>query len=149
MSEKRTERLLKIARLIAAAAVIVCACALMAACIGIYRSGAHPYSREAVAQAFAPIRPIVYVCVAICLAATLMHLFAPNDRAFATRRSKNHSRRSQQPPAREPKRHAVHAVRLALLCVAIALVILGVVSGGIADVLAKAINICTECVGLG
>ena len=40
-------------------------------------------------------------------------------------------------------------VRLAVLIVAIVFIILGVMNGGMADVLGKAINICTECIGLG
>ena len=40
-------------------------------------------------------------------------------------------------------------VRLAVLVVAIVFIILGVMNGGMADVLGKAINICTECIGLG
>lgn len=36
-----------------------------------------------------------------------------------------------------------------LLLVAVALIVLGRASGGAADVLTKAINICTECIGLG
>ena len=39
--------------------------------------------------------------------------------------------------------------RLALLGVAIAILVYGFIAGGTADVLTKAINICTECVGLG
>ena len=40
-------------------------------------------------------------------------------------------------------------IRIAVAVVAIAFIILGIFNGGIADVLAKAINICTECIGLG
>ena len=40
-------------------------------------------------------------------------------------------------------------LRAALYAVAIALVIAGVLNGGMNDVLIKAINICTECIGLG
>ena len=36
-----------------------------------------------------------------------------------------------------------------LLIVAVALIIAGALNGGARDVLAKAISICTECVGLG
>lgn len=39
--------------------------------------------------------------------------------------------------------------RLCFLALGVGLVIVGATSGGIADVLAKAINICTECIGLG
>lgn len=37
----------------------------------------------------------------------------------------------------------------ALLCAALVLVVLGVVNGGARDVLAKAVKICSECIGLG
>ena len=40
-------------------------------------------------------------------------------------------------------------VRIALLCVGVLFVVLGILNGGMADVLGKAIRICTECIGLG
>lgn len=40
-------------------------------------------------------------------------------------------------------------VRLVLLCAAFGLILYGFFAGGTADVLTKAVNICTECVGLG
>jgi len=40
-------------------------------------------------------------------------------------------------------------VRIAILTVAVLLVTLGLLNGGMHDVLVKAINICTECIGLG
>ena len=43
----------------------------------------------------------------------------------------------------------VGAVLLVILVLAVGLLILGYCTGGTADVLTKAINICTECVGLG
>ena len=46
--------------------------------------------------------------------------------------------------------HAAHGkLRTALYAVALALIIAGVMNGGMRDVLIKAINICTECIGLG
>ena len=36
-----------------------------------------------------------------------------------------------------------------ILAVAVSILIYGYMNGGTADVLTKAINICTECVGLG
>ena len=45
--------------------------------------------------------------------------------------------------------HAVWIIRLAVLAVAIVFIILGIVNGGMNDVLQKAIRICTECIGLG
>ena len=40
-------------------------------------------------------------------------------------------------------------IKYALLLAAIALAVFGFLSGGTADVLTKAVNICTECIGLG
>ena len=41
------------------------------------------------------------------------------------------------------------ALRGILYLAAAALVILGILNGGLWDVLAKAVKICTECIGLG
>lgn len=59
------------------------------------------------------------------------------------------------PKAAEPRQNSrtsdrdANRFRTAILVVAVAILIYGFVSGGTADVLTKAINICTECVGLG
>ena len=42
-----------------------------------------------------------------------------------------------------------NALRIALIGISVALVILGACNEGTADILTKAVNICTECVGLG
>lgn len=43
----------------------------------------------------------------------------------------------------------VSAVRTLVAVIAIVFIIAGIFNGGMADVLSKAINICTECIGLG
>lgn len=45
--------------------------------------------------------------------------------------------------------HGLLYLRLALLCIGVGIMIFGFLAGGTADVLTKAVNICTECVGLG
>ena len=42
-----------------------------------------------------------------------------------------------------------NAARLILFAAALVLLVLGIRNGGLRDVLIKAINICTECIGLG
>ena len=49
----------------------------------------------------------------------------------------------------QEKKSSLLWLRLALLSVGIFLLVYGFMTGGTADVLTKAINICTECVGLG
>ena len=41
------------------------------------------------------------------------------------------------------------ALWAALLAAALLLIVLGVLNGGARDVLAKAVRICSECIGLG
>ncbi len=41
------------------------------------------------------------------------------------------------------------SARLVVLALAVIFIILGILNGGMNDVLSKAINICTECIGLG
>lgn len=43
----------------------------------------------------------------------------------------------------------IKVTRLAVLLLGVTLIVLGVLNGGMKDVLIKAINICTECIGLG
>ena len=40
-------------------------------------------------------------------------------------------------------------VRIALLALSLTFIVLGIINGGAADVIGKAIRICTECIGLG
>lgn len=48
-----------------------------------------------------------------------------------------------------PKKRRLAPWRAGLYAAAVALIVLGVLNGGLWDVLVKAINICTECIGLG
>ena len=44
---------------------------------------------------------------------------------------------------------AVRMLRILLLASAAAMIIIGVLNGGMRDVFVKAVNICSECIGLG
>lgn len=52
-------------------------------------------------------------------------------------------------PAKKAPAFSVKGLRWALLGVAVFLFVFGLFTGGTQDVLTKAVNICTECVGLG
>lgn len=52
-------------------------------------------------------------------------------------------------PEAAAKPSCVPYIRIALYVAAIVLIVLGINNGGMRDVLIKAINICTECIGLG
>ncbi len=60
------------------ASILLAGLCLMAACAGIYFSGAEePYSREAVAAAFSPIAIPVYLCLALTAAGFLLKWLRP------------------------------------------------------------------------
>lgn len=50
---------------------------------------------------------------------------------------------------REKGEKLLLGVRLSIIVIAVTFIIIGIFNGGMADVLQKAINICTECIGLG
>ena len=52
-------------------------------------------------------------------------------------------------PVKPAKSTVKNVARAALLAAAAALIVAGICNGGMFDVLVKAINICTECIGLG
>ena len=52
-------------------------------------------------------------------------------------------------PKAAPRARSTVALQIALIAIAIGLIVVGVFNGSARDVLYKAINICTECVGLG
>lgn len=58
------------------------------------------------------------------------------------------SKEPEKTPAISAEKH-IPVLRAVLLAAGIAALVFGFVSGGAADVLTKAINICTECIGLG
>ena len=63
MASERTVRLRRIYGIALSCMLVLAGICLMAACVGIYRSGDEPFSREAVAAAFSPISIPVYLCL--------------------------------------------------------------------------------------
>ncbi len=123
--------------------LIVTGICLCVACAGIYFSG-EPFSREAVAAAFRFIAVPVYLCIALVIGGWILDAVSPAEEKNRTSRKKAGS--SSAP---EAKGRNLLYLRLALLCVGIGIFVYGLFAGGTADVMTKAVNICTECVGLG
>lgn len=76
MTKKRIHLIYGI--LVSAAAVIAGIC-LIVACVGIYRSGDHPFTRESVAAAFAEIAIPVYIFLALVIGGFILDLFLPRE----------------------------------------------------------------------
>ena len=63
--------------------ILLAGVCLMAACLSIYHSGDQPFSREAVAVAFAPISLPVYLCLGAVVLSFLLELVVPRPAAKA------------------------------------------------------------------
>lgn len=264
MTKEKTQHIHRLFSILLSIVIVIAGICLIAACVGIYKSGDQPFSREAVARAFTPIAIPVYLCLIltiigfiwelispisfkkaktdrpyrlilerlqenrdmsqcdttireaiatehkkrrqlsiistaiICIASVIFLIYACNSNNFDNTDSNGsvikamwvlipcmaaafacglfciiNNEKSlkaeieliKQAPvsdrtssAKEGSKESNNAdnsarntmiIRVVVLAAAVALVLIGYFTGGTADVLTKAINICTECIGLG
>lgn len=146
------EKLSKTLKILLAAATVLLLAFLAWSCVDMYlagnsaenltESGLHifpVFSRDAVAARLKSMLPwlafyIVLLCV--CTAVTA------KDKA--KRRAASDTMYTRPVEVKH-----IRLIRTALIAAAILFILLGVVNGGAGDVLIKAKNICTECIGLG
>ena len=116
---------------------------------GIYLSPI--YERGSVLAELSALLPLFLLDLAALLAAALFHASKKSPGLWQAGKPflppKPPEDKAMGCPDRStlPKR----ILRLFLFAAALLLIVLGVQNGGIRDVLIKAINICTECIGLG
>lgn len=147
MTKESKMRLLRIYNILLSVVIVIAAICLMAGCLSIYFSGDQPFSREIVAVTFSKIAIPVLLCVGMIVVGLILNfLLSPADEKKEKKTVSISKELSEQELA-DAKR--IRISRCCILCVAVFFIIYGLATGGIADVLAKAINICTECIGLG
>lgn len=91
------------------------------------------------------VAPWVAAAFAALLAASFGCARSVEKEIAVLKKAKKTAKRPSPAACRVP----VSAVRTVLYAAALVLIIWGVLNGGMRDVLVKAINICTECIGLG
>ena len=147
MTNETKMRILRIYSILLGVVIVIAAICLMAGCLSIYNSGDQPYSREIVAETFSKIAIPVFLCIGmIVLGFVLNFLLSPVDEN-KEKKTVSISKELSEADLLEAKR--IRISRYCILGVAVLFLVYGLATGGIADVLAKAINICTECIGLG
>ena len=138
----------KVFLLIQSALFILLAVLLIAAAVLIYREGVQAkednvlawiFSREKVADSFRLIRPLFYAVIGTSAVGLILGV-RDEDAAKPVKAEKVHN------PSPVSRGGIVRAV---LLAAAVCLLAAGAFNGSAKDVLGKAINICTECIGLG
>lgn len=146
------EKLSKTLKIAMAVATVLLLAFLAWSCVDMYlagnsaenltESGLHifpVFSRDTVAARLKSMLPwlafyIVLLCV--CTAVTA------KDKA-------KREKASDKIYARPVEVKHIRLIRMALIAAAILFILLGAMNGGAGDVLIKAKNICTECIGLG
>ena len=118
------------ARRICAALTLMGTAGLILQAVRVFRMG---WNRENAASALMQLAPLGIAWLISLIGAAWVQPAAPREKQRVI-------------PA---EGDAAGRTRLILYALAILLVILGVMNGGMRDVLVKAINICTECIGLG
>ena len=118
---------------------VLCALCLMGGCYYIYASG-QGYSPALISAVFSKISLAVWLWLAMALGGIVLHVALPRENGKKT-----------PVPTKDVTPTKAHSKRLSfvLLGLGIVLVILGVWGDGLSGVIAKAVAICTECIGLG
>lgn len=124
------------------------------------------FQSHAEAEKLIKIFPWVLASLCACAGALLYQSYSLKKELSMVKRALAESaKRGEKPVKRETKSTALEklanklsflgkeksvlVIRLVLAAAGIALFVVGIFNGGMADVLTKAINICTQCIGLG
>ena len=151
-------------RWLTAAATIALLLLLAWQCIDIYLTGSSPanldaqgvhlspvFSAENVAVRLKSLLPLMQGYGLLVAAALLAEVCAGPSGARERAVCKGAAKSARKPHRAKPAERAfpLGTVRMVIFVVAAAFIVLGVMNGGLYDVLVKAVNICTECIGLG
>ena len=117
----------------------------------IYALNPANFHQSEINQSMIKAMLVLTPCLAVSFAYSLFTAFL-NDKSL-----KRETELIKQAPAAQKDEKIItdttaekmHIFRIILLVLGIAVLLYGFFTGGVADVLTKAVNICTECIGLG
>ena len=124
-------------------------CALCAAAAGVYLARPDSFASRDLETTMGRMLRCIAPCEAAAIAALAVYERAREKSLLREIELAKEASRKQAAPKEARSAAAKNVCRAALLAAAAALIALGVCNGGMRDVLVKAINICTECIGLG
>ena len=97
------------------------------------------FSREKIAESFRMIRPLFYITIGFSAVGLILGI--KDEKGLKPVKGS----RIQSPASADGGK----TLRIILLIAAVCLLAAGVFNGSARDVLGKAVNVCTECIGLG
>lgn len=81
MTNELAKRIRRACGILLSISIAVAGICLICACVGIYRTGDHPFSREVVALAFSRIAFPVYLCLGLVILGFVLDLILPGEKA--------------------------------------------------------------------
>ncbi len=132
---------------------------LAAAALRLYLSGAGEqsgglfdpaFTREKAGMALLPVLPLLLVSLAMTVTGMILGIRDENaDKPVREEKLLRDLGEIQRCAARREVSRGTQYLRTAVFALALALIVMGILNGGLEDVLAKGAAICTECIGLG
>ena len=117
-------------------------------CVDIYffaPAASSIFTYEDVASHLKSLLPLAVVCVILVV---LTFFLCPNKKSLQRNNRSSFNHKDAYSKSCIAAR-LLQFVRISLFLIAAVFIIWGVFNGGLYDVFVKAINICTECIGLG
>ena len=145
--------LIAMALLMTLLTVLLCAAAIRIWREGSARKAENPleavYTPEKVEEELLRISPLLYAVIGMAAAGLLLGI--RDEKSTRPVPVQDAGKGGPQAPAAagEQSGRGTAAARIILLLAAGVFIVLGVLNGSMEDVLRKAINLCTECIGLG
>ena len=110
----------------------------------------HVYTREKAGAALLPVLPLLIVSLAMTVAGIVLGVRDENaDKPVREERLLRDLGETQRCAAHRENSRGTQYLRTAVFALALVLIVMGIMNGGLEDVLAKGAAICTECIGLG
>ena len=133
---------------------------LAAGALSLYLDGAakqaqgdlfyYMFTREKAGAALLPILPVFAVSLGMTIAGIILNIRDENaGKPVRDEKLLRDLGSIQSTAVHQAASRGILYLRAAVIALAAAMIVLGILNGGLEDVLAKGAAICTECVGLG
>ena len=130
-------------------AVCLAVCAVCALIFAIYAFNGANFHQSDINTSMIKAMYVMLPCAFVAFSASLVSAYAGrNSMSKEAELLKKCPKKNEESVVSDSGKTAL-IVKISLLVVGIAALVYGLLAGGAVDVLTKAVNICTECIGLG
>ena len=144
MSTESRKKLHDIYNVIQIIFIILSAVCIIISCMHLFLTGGDkPYSRQIISEYLKYVCIPIFITVALIIGGFILNIIYPQDKA------KSPANKYQKFKEAKISSKLITILRICVFAVSIGFITYGFFSGGALAVLTKAINICTECIGLG